>query len=522
MNHSALHLREKNYAGLILSIVLFGVIVLAWNFQMQFLLNYDVSWLVHAAERLLQGGTYRHDFFEINPPLILYLYAPVIMIAHALTISIVLATRGYIFCLAGISLLLCWPLSRAIEFPEKPYVQQCFIVLLTAVVLFVPLDDFGQREHLALLFTLPYFLLIAARLTPVTIKPWFTGVIGLWASLGFFLKPFFLVPLILVEIFFFIKVDPRVKKLFPWQRPEIGGLCIVGVAYAAVIWKFHADYLSFVLPISRRFYFIGNQLPLGVLLKNYPVIYCGSVACLLLVQNFKTRLKPLTQCLSIAMVGFTLAHLLGKTNWYYHSIPCFSLALIVFVLLVNEQWHRQPQWLYRHLSLTFFAGLYFIVLPLMVMNEISKNVLHLDACYKQLIAFTQQHAAHEAVYFFEVIAKNAYPLVDYAPVTSASRFAALGWLRGLVKQAELPLSPEQKKQLLADQTFFMRMMVEDIEKQKPALIFINQAINFKLPSLSNQPFDLLSLFLQHEPFKTTWEGYEYFATINDYQVYRRV
>ena len=39
--------------------------------QLQGFLGRDMSWLLHATSRLLEGGNYTTNFFEINPPMAL-------------------------------------------------------------------------------------------------------------------------------------------------------------------------------------------------------------------------------------------------------------------------------------------------------------------------------------------------------------------------------------------------------------------------------------------------------------------
>ena len=84
-----------------LILFLYGIAALTQTF---FLLNHDVSWCIHAASRLLAGGTYMKDFFDINPPLALYLYTPPVILGAFFHIGIMYALPIYIFIVATISL----------------------------------------------------------------------------------------------------------------------------------------------------------------------------------------------------------------------------------------------------------------------------------------------------------------------------------------------------------------------------------------------------------------------------------
>ena len=64
------------------------LVLLAICIQLTIFLNFDVTYLTHAAKLLLEGGTYTHGFFETNPPLILFLYMPPLFLSEATSISI--------------------------------------------------------------------------------------------------------------------------------------------------------------------------------------------------------------------------------------------------------------------------------------------------------------------------------------------------------------------------------------------------------------------------------------------------
>ncbi|MDH5555850.1 MAG: hypothetical protein OEZ03_00795, partial [Alphaproteobacteria bacterium] len=58
-----------------------AVFVAAAILQLLYVLpNHDSVWLLVAAERMLDGGTYERDFFEVNPPLAILLHAPAFLV----------------------------------------------------------------------------------------------------------------------------------------------------------------------------------------------------------------------------------------------------------------------------------------------------------------------------------------------------------------------------------------------------------------------------------------------------------
>src|SRR5688500_14785421 len=102
----------SNNKRLLFIAILFIIYILAWFEQNAMIFSWDVSWLAEASRRLLAGGNYTNDFFENNPPLILYLYAPAVLLSQWLDIHIITAMRMYMYVIASLSLYLCYIQSK--------------------------------------------------------------------------------------------------------------------------------------------------------------------------------------------------------------------------------------------------------------------------------------------------------------------------------------------------------------------------------------------------------------------------
>ena len=75
------------------------IFAIALYIQSVVFMSGDISWLMEAARRLLRGGSYAHDFFETNPPLILFLYIPPVLFIKFTHLSAIWVFRGYVFLL---------------------------------------------------------------------------------------------------------------------------------------------------------------------------------------------------------------------------------------------------------------------------------------------------------------------------------------------------------------------------------------------------------------------------------------
>jgi hypothetical protein len=598
---------QKNTARLPGMILI--VIFLAWQLQSQLLLNWDVSWLMHASARLMAGGTYSNNFFEINPPLILYLYMPPVFLAKHSSVALIVALRSYIILLGSLSLIICNKLVKII-FRNNTFIQLTFMLMLAVVYFLLPSFEFGQRENLLLIFSMPYLLLVATRLQGRTWPVYVSLGIGIVAGLGFALKPYFLLTPFFIELYY----CSAQRKLFAWLRPE--SLAIAGVMglYTLFIVIFFRDYLTVVIPTVRRIYPAFTMLWPTVLAQ--PVMVFCEISLLFFVVCYQTNpYKKSCDIFLLAIFSYLITYFIQHTLWYYHIYPALGLTLLLVVMILcvflqNTSVRKRDYAYLGALGYVFFAFLFYatdsvwivvvfklvllmgflgsiigvLMLPPQRTNLFFKTLLFLFFClmwgflihhfelwsywsaqrlvltsvcflillgimlpksrlfhflfvtgitalilayplrlnyvmynrlqlYKQsmqpLIAYMHEHALNQPVYFFSTRAGWEFPPVDYAGSIPAGRMAFLGWVPAVVKQEH-----SQTPHLLdADKKFFMAMANEDLQRDKPLLVFV-ETERYK-PYLENLEFDYLAFFSQSPRFLTLWKNYRYIATIDD-------
>src|SRR6185369_10701118 len=74
--------------------------------------NTDVSWLLIAGERWLDGQRLYSDILETNPPMAVLIYIPGILIARTLGISVETVIDGLIFIAIAVSLAIAASILR--------------------------------------------------------------------------------------------------------------------------------------------------------------------------------------------------------------------------------------------------------------------------------------------------------------------------------------------------------------------------------------------------------------------------
>ncbi len=314
-----------------------AIVLLGWNTQNHLLMNSDVSWFMHAADRLLSGGTYAKDYFEVNPPLTIYLSIPPVLLAKSLGLENQLASRIYIFVIGLVSLFVCHRLLGHIVSQTNKTFHAVFLLVLAAIYFMMPLSDLGQREHLLVMLTMPYFLLAASRIEayqPVTLR--LALVTGIMAGIGFAIKPFFYAPFIMVECYLATSRRSRASRM---RTETIAVLCVLA-AYIAVIGLFHRDYLTDILPFITQYYYQSYSSSLSLLIFNHNTYFIVLAILTSILSLQKSDQQVLLNILMCATIGFFISYLMQRTHWYYHIYPMLALSTLLIAMSLSELMKR--------------------------------------------------------------------------------------------------------------------------------------------------------------------------------------
>jgi hypothetical protein len=297
-----------------LAVALLLVVVagaLLWNTEQ---IN-DVAWQLWVARQISNGVALYSDILDVNPPLWYWVAVPIVELAHLLNASAYHVLVIAVLALDLVALLLVRHLCRDLQ-------SGTFIVLtFPLVTLFAFFDMFGQREHLALITTIPYLVLVARRVESLASGRAIAIACGAIAAFGIALKPhFFLVPLALE-----IPLLLRTRRLT--FRPEVVTLSALLVGYVLSIALFASDYFAANLPMLRIYQ--GMRNPLAYQLSQ-PVV---GMACLLLLSRllYGRPRSPVAGAALITGLAFLVSYFLQAKGWRYHEIPamgCFAFAIV--------------------------------------------------------------------------------------------------------------------------------------------------------------------------------------------------
>lgn len=307
------------------------ICIAAWGLQTTLLFNNDVQWLMTATSRLLADGTYTRDFFEPNPPLILFLYVPPLLLIKYFSLTIITAVKIYIFSLGLLVFSLAYFFIRKIFLPKDLLIANVFAFTLLAAFLIIPFGEFAQREHLIFILSIPYLLAVAFRLNGNTLNRYLGMTVGLLSAVGFGIKPHFLIIPILIEIYYLINK----KSLFAFLRTETLTMLAFYLCYLGIVFVFYPDYVSNIIPYTARLYYLGYGDTWLTAIFNPIIFFCCLPALLCLFLRKQNTYPILTTILQLAFLGFLLGYLIQHKRYFYQSLPLFSTATLLMVMCLN-------------------------------------------------------------------------------------------------------------------------------------------------------------------------------------------
>lgn len=480
---------------------------------------------MHAGERLIAGGNYVKDFFDVNLPLTLCFYTPPVLISHVFSISIAHAVTVYIFIIATISLGFCYFFLQKI-YSKDLSLGNLLFVTLTFLFLIFPQYHLGQREYFFFVLTMPYSLLLVYRLQGYPVNRYLALGVGVFSGIGFFLKPYFLLTLACLEGYHFFCT----RRLLDCFRIESIVICLMLIIYCLAIYIFYPNYFSVIVPISQHFFYSGNSLDPWIDILLHPVMFlCLAVIMFYFLQLRGSRDKLFCSVMMVSLISFLLIYFIQHTRWPYRYLPSLSMAVILSVIFLYQ---IRCLLVKNKMSYLFLCLLTAIVLSF-PFYFVKRNYFYAIANqqYMQyIIHFLQTNVSHQSVCFFTTEIEDVFPAVDYSTAQLAAHSPHMPLLPGIVRKSlryghgVLPPVIQQAKD------FQIKMVVDDLNRRKPDWVLVDD--NEYKSFLTGIDFDYIQYFSSDDSFRHAWSAYQYVTTIEKplmekyfaykYKVYKRV
>lgn len=483
----------------------------------------DVSWLLYAAGRVLEGERLYVDVVETNPPLIVWLNLVPASIARALGLPAGPTYQVMVAALAVASILTCSALLRY-SLTGLPW-RRRLVTLGIAIVLF-PLvrNNFGQREHLALILTLPLALLAAARISGSGIGAAGAAGIGASAAVGIALKPYFVLPWLALEACVRAR---RGQWLRP--RPETAAIVGLGALYLVLVWVLTPAYRTIAPLIAGTYYgYLRNSLAVTALVGEGAA---PAMAALLLaaILRHHARHPALWLSLGALTAGYYLAALAQHKGWEYHFYPAFAAGTLLLATVAADL--RRP----LGSAIRVMAGAVAaaaagttaaVALAGSLVQALDPRALRYepDPSLPQLLPVVRQHATAGPVLVLSWIAVSAFPLLPEAGALAGMRFNflwMLGSLYGPATARPEPLRYREPAQMGPVERYLNEAVAEDLAVRRPSLVLVLVPAPDD-PEWGLRRIDLLTYFQRNETFAAAFARYRYLATIGQYWAFERL
>lgn len=469
----------------------------------------DMLFALEGGKRLLAGGTYVSDVFETNPPLIFYITMFINALSHVWSISSVFLFKLFTYLVIIYSLVTCHCLLNNNSSVDRA--MDLLLMTLAFCLLILSLPCFGEREHLMIALTMPYFLLVYETASGKRTKATIRMIVSLLAAIGFAFKPYFVFSLVFAELWL-CYWNTHWRSVF---RLETYVIALVFILYLISVAVFMPGYYETVLPLVLDFY-VFNHSGAMYLLTNFALI--NTIALLLSALCLHRLLGRMEALLVVISLGFMLVFLVQAKGWYYHALPLVTvdslLAMLLMYRLVYAQDRRQAYPIFFVVILG--AQCLFTLMPVFeAYRKMITTYKNASCGYVPLINIARTYAKAKPIFFFSINMNETLPIVYYSEATLGSRFPMLWLLSGILnrEQALKKCDPHCH----AAKRTLRRYITEDFKHYQPQLVFM-----FKTPQLTtnSSSFDYLAFMQKSLSFKRAWQDYCYLSTVNDVVIYR--
>jgi hypothetical protein len=479
-------------------------------------MNLDVAWLLYAAQRLLEGAKLNVDVYEINPPISVYFNLPPALLSKYLGLPVIPLFYSYMILVIGISLWLCWHLTKLIS---KNYASGRYYILVSLVFIttiwVITKIQFGQREHIAIVLLMPYLLAAIVRLQRKDLSLPTALAVGLLAGAGLSFKPFFLGVWILVEIY----LVASLKSLSSLWRKENLIIALFLTLFALFVLIFQPHYLQLVLLLGKYYQPFNNGYS-AVIFSNEAILWLltGIVICLIKLDQED---KAAIFLLYVASTGFLLSALIQQKGWPNHlyliSASClFVLLLVIYKLL--EKYRISKKYILVW-SYVIFLGFFAIGV---IETRRSAHIYNNIASLPQLIALLKESAPKEPVYVLTTHLRPSFPMINYSGASWPYHFPSFWPLPGFYcnpSNGSDEISYHPPDTMSPEERFFLDTIISDLRINPPKLLLVDQS-KYKI-GFGKLNFNFLDYFCNDPRFLTFFEGYEYLKQVGNYAIYQR-
>lgn len=458
-------------------------------------INTNNAWWLMAAQRWLNGGTPYRDFYDTNPPWIIWFYALQVLTARVTYIPLYYMPALFGTALLVLSVASCNHLLK--KFPEFTSAERIIFLssYVTACTVLTTTWSYSDRDHLITLMLAPLLLAQLALTNHKNVEQWLLWPIILISGLIILAKPHYgLLPVIMVTHRMIIQ-----KHIVPvFKDPDFIGLSACVLLYITCFFTIFKDFIFYMMSDIVLLYIGATYSEFFFQTLHYATIVIILLFAVPLLYFENRERKVLTSLLGGSLICVGLFYL-QKKGFHYHLIPALTFFYIGFGLLIfylakraTKNFHDTLAWSIALLLAIFSLGFY--KMP----NE---HLTHRE--YKSLELPTLLTKCLADCNFF-ILSENMDIVNEgtlYANKQNASRFPHFWWLPAIAQNLNSQTSSTKVYKSLKDK--YINLAAEDLARFKPDYILIVK--NMKIENLDN--FNVRDFLTSNKNFYSQLNAY---------------
>lgn len=294
--------------------------------------NTDVSWLITLCEKMLAGERPYVDFIETNPPAAFWLYMLPVVLARALSLRPEPVVDVFVFVAAGVSLWLSASILRKAAIFSREALFK-LAMLFAAVLVVLPAQTFGEREHIALIAFLPFLAVASARASGKAVAVPYVAIAGVACGVIAIIKPHF-VPAMVLSAAVGALAAKNWRIFFALENWIAGAML---AAYGLATYLYYPEFMDEILPLVAEIY-----VPIRASFWKFIIHFGTPIYAAIFVAIFalkgRAALRAPFLLLLAASLGFSFSYYSQLKGWAYHAYPMLALALAALAIAFVQRW----------------------------------------------------------------------------------------------------------------------------------------------------------------------------------------
>ncbi len=473
--------------------------------QSQYLVNGNISWLLDAAQRLVNGQSLANHIYETNPPLSIILYIPHVLIAKlantpAANIMFFMTFVCALISTGGVAILLKY--IRNIDPVIKPAIVMTYMAGITIATTL----SFSEREHYIIMMLFPFVLCQYALNTHQKVPYALLIPILLIGSIGILIKPHYgIVPTILM--FQRIYQSKKIASLF---KEDFWILSVVTSVYLISLGTIFIEYSTTIFPDVVDLYLVNSQI--STTFKTGE-LYITCFVLMPVLEFFRTDLtkeqKKFLFLFYNSCLLCLIPYFVQMKGYYNHLIPAYVFFLCGLSLSISL---RTAQIWKNNALLCLIIPCIAVISFLNVFSPLSKNIItQKEIATLPITQYIQDNCPAPCTFFaFHSDIELFNPTAAAMGYTHGTRFPSYWFLPQLIKNLESQQTNTGHYQSLKEK--YLRFVGEDLKHYKPSLLLIRKDVKIN----KEFPFDYVTFFSQNAVFKKEMEQFYTFVETKEF------